>query len=56
MRSSPPSSAPLILLIQIPLLVRQGGWFAPWQLEETVSKEKEKNTQLEARNGALPRR
>ena len=43
----------LILLVQIPLWFGKGGWFRAWQLEETVSREKEKNTQLELRNGGL---
>ena len=42
-----------ILLIQIPLWFGKGGWLRAWQLEETVAKEKEKNAQLELRNGGL---
>jgi cell division protein FtsB len=43
----------LILLVQIPLWFGKGGWLRAWQLEETVSREKEKNTQLELRNAGL---
>jgi cell division protein FtsB len=43
----------LIVLIQLPLWLGKGGWLRTWQLEETVSKEKEKNAQLERRNSGL---
>ena len=43
----------LIVLIQIPLWLGKGGWLRAWQLEETVSREKEKNAQLERRNAGL---
>jgi cell division protein FtsB len=43
----------LILLVQIPLWFGKGGWLRAWQLEEVVSKEKEKNMQLEGRNAGL---
>lgn len=43
----------LIVLVQIPLWLGKGGWLRAWQLEETVSREKEKNAQLERRNAGL---
>lgn len=43
----------LIILIQYPLWLGKGGWLRAWQLEETVSREKEKNAQLELRNSGL---
>ena len=43
----------LIVLIQIPLWLGKGGWFRAWQLEDVVSKEKEKNLQLERRNAGF---
>ena len=45
--------AALILLIQYPLWLGKGGWLRAWQVEESLSKQKSKNTQLEVRNAAL---
>ena len=43
----------LILLVQIPLWFGKGGWFRAWELENQVSKEQQKNHQLEVRNSGL---
>jgi cell division protein FtsB len=43
----------LIVLVQLPLWLGKGGWLRAWQLEGTVSAEKEKNAQLERRNAGL---
>jgi len=40
----------LILLIQYPLWLGKGGWLRAWQIEDSLSKQKSKNTQLEVRN------
>lgn len=45
--------AALILLIHYPLWLGKGGWLRAWQLEHEVSKQKSRNTQLEARNATL---
>jgi cell division protein FtsB len=45
--------AALILLIQYPLWLGKGGWLRAWRVEEDFSRQKVKNTQLEARNAAL---
>jgi len=45
--------AALILLIQYPLWLGKGGWLRAWQIEESLSKQKSKNTQLEVRNASL---
>jgi len=43
----------LIVLVQVPLWVGKGGWLRVAQIEESVEKEKAKNSELEARNAAL---
>jgi cell division protein FtsB len=43
----------LILLIQVPLWVGKGGWLRAWQIEESLAKQKSKNSELEARNAVL---
>jgi cell division protein FtsB len=43
----------LILLVQIPLWVGKGGWLRAWQIEESLAKQKSKNSELAARNAAL---
>ena len=43
----------LIVLIQYPLWLGKGSWLRAWEVERQVSAQKEKNTQLETRNGAL---
>ena len=45
--------AALILLIQYPLWLGKGGWLRAWQIEDSLSKQKSKNTQLEVRNASL---
>jgi cell division protein FtsB len=43
----------LILLIQYPLWLGKGGWLRVWHVEQDLSREKQKNDRLEARNAAL---
>ena len=43
----------LIVLIQYPLWAGKGGWVRAWQLEKDLSTQKNRNGELEARNGAL---
>ena len=45
--------AALIVLIQAPLWLGKGSWLRVWNLENEVSKQKEKNDGLEQRNAAL---
>ena len=45
--------AALILLIQYPLWLGKGGWLRAWQIEDSLSKQKSKNSQLEVRNASL---
>ncbi len=43
----------LILLIQYPLWVGKGGWLRAWHVENDLSEQKTKNSELDARNAAL---
>ena len=43
----------LIALIQYPLWLGHGGWFAVWELESTVADHREANEGLKARNQAM---
>ena len=43
----------LILLIQYPLWLGKGGWLRAWQIDDSLSKQKSRNGQLEARNASL---
>lgn len=43
----------LILLIQYPLWLGKGGWLRVWEVDRQLDVQREKNTQLETRNGAL---
>ena len=43
----------LILLVQYPLWLGKGGWLRAWQLDQEVSRQKDNNAQLDARNAAL---
>ena len=43
----------LIVLIQYPLWLGKGGWLKAWQLDTELTKEKQKNGQLEVRNLGL---
>ena len=45
--------AALIVLIQYPLWFGKGGWLRAWQIDETLSQQKSRNSQLEARNASL---
>jgi cell division protein FtsB len=45
--------AALIVLIQAPLWLGKGGWMRAWQLENEVSKQKDRNHSLEVRNAGL---
>ena len=43
----------LILLIQVPLWLGKGSWLRVWQVENELSRQKTKNSQLELRNAAF---
>ena len=43
----------LIVLIQAPLWLGKGGWLRAWHVENELSKQKIKNSQLEARNAGF---
>jgi cell division protein FtsB len=43
----------LIVLIQYPLWVGKGGWLRAWDVDRQLSVQKDKNRQLERRNGTL---
>mgnify|MGYP000403138285 FL=1 len=43
----------LFALIQYPLWLGQGGWFAAWDLESEVAQQQEVNEGLRARNQAM---
>src|SRR3954469_23476669 len=45
--------AALIVLIQYPLWLGKGGWLHAWQVEQDLSRQKDKNAQLEGRNARL---
>ena len=43
----------LILLIQYPLWLGKGGWLRAWRVENDLSTQKTKNSELEGRNAGL---
>jgi cell division protein FtsB len=43
----------LIVLVQAPLWLGKGGWLRVAQLEDSVDKQKAKNSELESRNSTL---
>jgi len=43
----------LIVLIQYPLWLGKGSWLRAWQVEDSLAKQKAKNSQLETRNAGL---
>jgi cell division protein FtsB len=43
----------LVALIQYPLWLGNGGWFAVWNLESNVAEHREANEGLKARNQAM---
>jgi len=43
----------LFVLIQYPLWLGQGGWFAAWNLQEEVAEQQSVNEGLRARNQAM---
>src|SRR6266480_3925159 len=45
--------AAFILLLQYPLWLGKGGWLRVWSLDQQVQEQKEANTRLRQRNGAL---
>jgi cell division protein FtsB len=45
--------AAFVLLLQYPLWVGKGGWVRVWSLERQVQEQKEENSRLRQRNGAL---
>ena len=45
--------ASLVVLIQYPLWIGKGGWVRVWETDRQLAAQKQKNAQLQARNGAL---
>ena len=45
--------AAFVLLLQYPLWLGKGGWLRVWSLERHVQEQKEENSRLRQRNGAL---
>ena len=45
--------AAFVLLLQYPLWLGKGGWLRVWSLDRQVQEQKEENTRLRQRNGAL---
>jgi cell division protein FtsB len=45
--------AAFVLLLQYPLWLGKGGWLRVWSLERQVQEQKEENSRLRRRNGAL---
>jgi len=45
--------AAFVLLLQYPLWLGKGGWLRVWSLEWQVQEQKEENSRLRQRNGAL---
>jgi len=45
--------AAFVLLLQYPLWLGKGGWLRVWSLERQVQEQKEENSRLRQRNGAL---
>jgi cell division protein FtsB len=45
--------AAFVLLLQYPLWLGKGGWLRVWSLERQVQEQKEENSGLRQRNGAL---
>jgi len=45
--------AAFVLLLQYPLWLGKGGWLRVWSLERQVQEQKEQNSRLRQRNGAL---
>ena len=43
----------LIVLIQAPLWLGKGGWLRVWHVENELSRQKAKNSQLEVRNAGF---
>jgi cell division protein FtsB len=45
--------AGLVLAVQYPLWAGKGGWFRVWEVDQQIAAQREMNTRLKARNGAL---
>ncbi len=45
--------AAFVLLLQYPLWLGKGGWLRVWSLDRQVQEQKEENSRLRQRNGAL---
>lgn len=45
--------AGLVVLIQYPLWLGKGGWLRVWEVDQQIAQQREINTRLTARNGAL---
>ena len=43
----------LLVFIQYPLWLGKGGWFKVWEMEHKLQQQKNKNSELTARNAAL---
>lgn len=43
----------LVVLIQYPLWLGKGGWFRVWEVDRQIAAQRNKNSQLQARNSAL---
>jgi len=43
----------LVGLIQYPLWLGKGGWLRVWEVDQQIAAQRETNTRLKARNGAL---
>ncbi len=43
----------LVALIQYPLWLGKGGWLRVWEVDKQIVAQREINTRLKARNGAL---
>jgi cell division protein FtsB len=43
----------LVGLIQYPLWLGKGGWLRVWEVDQQIAAQREINTRLKARNGAL---
>jgi cell division protein FtsB len=45
--------AGLLVLIQYPLWLGKGGWLRVWDVDQQIQAQRESNTKLKVRNGAL---
>ena len=45
--------AGLIAVLQYPLWLGKGSWLKAWEVDQELTKQKQENTKLKARNGSL---